>query len=72
MFEQWKRRRFRQKVEAAIEKLDRDRREAIYTLPDDMLIDGLETGYQQSGDKVKLTIDLLSASAELSSSFRSE
>ena len=59
MFEQWKRRRFTQKVEEAIAKLDRDRRVAIYSLPNDILVDGLATGYQHSGNKVKRTVEHL-------------
>jgi hypothetical protein len=72
MLDQWKRRRFRQKVEAAIEKLDRDRREAIYTLSEDILTERLETGYQHIGDKVKHTVDLLSTSAGTGNSLRAE
>jgi len=72
MLDQWKRRRFRQKVETAIEKLDRDRREAIYTLPEDILTERLETGYQHIGDKVKHTVDLLSTSAGMGNALRAE
>ena len=63
MFERWKRRRFKQKLEAAIAKLDRDRREANYRLPDGIIIEGLESGYQHSGNKVKHTVGLLTTSA---------
>jgi len=59
MFEQWKRRRFMQKVEEAIAKLDRDRRMAIYSLPNDILVGGLADGYQHTGNNVKRTVDLL-------------
>jgi hypothetical protein len=65
LFESWKRKRFIQRVEGAIANLDRDRRLAIYRLPEDILAEGLEQGYQATGDKVKHTMDLLSNSAEL-------
>lgn len=65
MIDRWKRRRFIQKVEGAIANLDRDRRLAIYSLPEDVLAERLEQGYQLTGDKVKHTVDLLSNSAEL-------
>lgn len=72
MFERWKRRRFKQKLEAAIRKLDRDRREAIYRLPDDIIIEGLESGYQHTENRVRHTVDLLSISALLHICLRTE
>ena len=72
MFEQWKRRQFKLKMESAIAKLDRDRREAIYSLPDDIIIEGLASGYQHTENKVKHTIDILSTSALLHTYNRTE
>ncbi len=65
MLEQWKRKRFKQRLETAIAKLDRERRRAIARLPDDVILLRLESGYRHTGDKVKHTVDLLSTSALL-------
>ena len=65
MLEQWKRKRFKQQLEAAIAKLDRERRRAINRLPDDVILRRLESGYQHTGNKVNHTIDLLCTSALL-------
>lgn len=65
MFEKWKRRRFKKKVLATVAKLDRSRREAICKLPDNIIIEGLECGYQHTEYKVNHTIDILLISAWL-------
>lgn len=72
MFERWKRKRFQQRLEAALTRLDRDRRDAIRRLPDDIIIEGLESGYQHSGNKVRHTVDLLVISALLHTCLRTE